>query len=140
MLAHGRADAVGADQQVAALAGAVLEYRADTAAILFDPAQLLAEPVILCRQRRAKRAIEPRPGAHDPCARLLEDDVAGAIETNDLRHRDTHGRIEGDSGAAQHRNELRMGAKPDAAAGQRFLVALEYYGVPAGAAKEIRRQ
>jgi hypothetical protein len=33
-----------------------------------------------------------------------------------------------------------MGAKPDAAAGQRFLVALEYHGVPAGTAKDIRRQ
>jgi len=33
-----------------------------------------------------------------------------------------------------------MGAETDAAPGQRFFVALEYHGVPAGAAKKMGRQ
>jgi hypothetical protein len=59
LLAHGGADAVGADQHIAALAGAVLEYRSDAAGILFDPAQFLAKPVVLRRQRIAQRPIQP---------------------------------------------------------------------------------
>jgi hypothetical protein len=33
-----------------------------------------------------------------------------------------------------------MGAETDAAPTQRFFVALEHYGVPAGTAKKVRRQ
>jgi hypothetical protein len=107
---------------------------------LFDPAQLLAEPIISCRQRRAKRPIQPRPGGHGTRARLFDHDFAGAIEANDPRHFDAHGLIEGDTGTAQHGGELRMGAKADAAAGQIFPVTLEYQRIPAAAPKEIGRQ
>jgi hypothetical protein len=33
-----------------------------------------------------------------------------------------------------------MGAETDAAPGQRFFVALEHHGVPAGMAQKMRRQ
>src|SRR5262249_30847944 len=118
----------------AALAGAVREDRGDTVGILFDLEQLFAEPVVLCRQRRAKRAIEPRPGAHGSRARLFEDDFAGAVETNDLGDFDAHRRIESDAGAAQPRDELRMSAESDAAAGQIVFVAFKNDSVPAAAA------
>ena len=57
-----------------------------------------------------------------------------------LRHRDAHGRIEGDAGAAQSGDELRMCSEADAASSQRFFVALEHHSVPARTAKKVRRQ
>src|SRR5262249_48939153 len=47
---------------------------------------------------------------------------------------------EGDAGAAQSGDKLRMGSETDAAPGQRFFVALEYHGVPAGVAQNMGRQ
>src|SRR5215831_12458656 len=90
----------------------IFECRANAVGVLFDPAQLLAEPIISCRQRRAKRPIQPRPGGHGTRARLFDHDFAGAIEANDPRHFDAHGLIEGDTGTAQHGGELRMVPRP----------------------------
>ena len=140
MRADSRADAVGADQQIAALAGSVLEYRSDARGVLFDPAQFLAEPIVLRRQCIAQRPIQPRPGAHGSRGRLFDHDFAGAVETHDLRHRDAHSRIEGDASAAQSGDELRMCSETDATSGQRCFVALEHHGVPVRTAKKVRRQ
>ena len=140
MRAHRGTDAVGADQQIAVLAGVVFKYRGDAASVLFDLAQFLAEPVVLRRQRIAQRPIEPRPGAHGSRGRLFDHDVAGTIETNDLRHRNAHGRIKADANAAQGGDELRMGAETDAAPGQGFFIAFEHHGAPAGMAKKMGRQ
>jgi len=89
--------------------------RALTPALSCSTMQPLAETVGLRRQSVAERLVEPRPAAH------------GA-----------HRPVEGDAGAAQDRDELRMRAEADAAAGQFFFIALEDAGVPAGAAKKMR--
>jgi hypothetical protein len=94
----------------------------------------------LRRQRIAQRPIQPRPSAHGSRGRLFNYHIAGAIETNDFRHRDAHGCVKRDASATQGSDELRMGAKTDAAPGQCFFVALEHHGVPSGMAKKMRRQ
>jgi hypothetical protein len=94
----------------------------------------------LRRQRGAKRAIEPRPRAHGSRGRLFQNDFAGAVETDHFAHGDAHRRVERDAGATQDRDELRMSAEPNAAAGQIFVVALEHDRVPTAAAKKVCRQ
>jgi hypothetical protein len=137
--AHRGADAVGADQQIAALTRAVGKDGGDRVAILFDLQQRPAEPIIFRRQRVAQSAVEPCPAAHRPRRWLRDDGIAGAVEADDLGHFDAHRLVEGDAGAAQNRDKLRMCAEADAAARQFFVIAFEDDGVPADTAKKMRR-
>ena len=74
--AHRGADAVGADQKIAALAGAVGKDRGDALRVLFDANEPFAEPVGLCRQRIEQSAVEPRPAAERARRRLLDQNLA----------------------------------------------------------------
>ena len=138
MRAHRGADAVGADQHIAALARAIGEDRGNAAAVLFDAPQRAAQTIFFRRQRIAQSAVEARPAAHDARRRLLDDDFTAAIETDDLRHLDAHRLVERDAGAPQDGDQLRMRPEPDAAARQFLGIALEDDRVPANAAEQMR--
>ena len=136
--AHRGADAVGADQKIAALARAVGEDRGDAVAVLLDANELFAEPIGLRRQRIEQSAVEPRPAAERARRRLLDQNLAVAVEADRPRRLDPHRLVEVDAGALEDGDELRMGAKADAAARQLLVIALEHGRVPAGRAQQMR--
>ena len=137
--AHRGADAVGADQQIAAFAGAVGKDRGDAVRVLLDANEPFAEPIGLRRQRIEQSAVEPRPAAERARRRLLDQDLAVAVEADRPRRLDAHRLVEIDAGALEDGDELRMRAEPDAAARQFLVIALEHGGVPAGRAQQMRR-
>src|SRR6185437_7662710 len=60
------------------------------------------------------------------------------VETDRARRRDAHRIVKIDTGALEDADQLRVRAEPDAAARQFLLVALEYHGVPARRAQQMR--
>ena len=136
--AHRRADAVGADQQVAAFAGPVGKHRGDAVGVLLDANKPLAEPVIRSRQCIEQCAVQSRPAAQDARRRALDDDVAVMVEAYRPRRRNAHGFVEIHAGAPEDADELRVRPEPNAAARQFLLVALEHHGIPAGRTQQMR--
>src|SRR4029077_19004121 len=115
---------VGGDQEIAALAGAVGKDRGDALRVLLDANELFAEPIGLRRQRIEQGAVKPRPAAQRARRRLLDQNLAAAVEADGARRLDPHRLVEIDAGALEDGDELRMGAQPNAAARQLLVIAL----------------
>ena len=88
LLAHGRADAVGADQQIGLHAAAVAEMRHHRSAGLLEALQPDAAVIVLGREGVAQDAIEPLPGGQRLRTFDLADDAALGIEDLAGRHLD----------------------------------------------------
>src|SRR6185295_16934135 len=74
--AHARANAVGADQHLAACARAIGKYGGHIAALLLDALERHAGAIAFARQQIGERAVDARPGSHDLRHRDLVADAA----------------------------------------------------------------
>ena len=137
LFAHGRAEAVGADQQVALRLRAVGEMRGDAARVLRHALERLVEVVARGRQRGLERGVDARPRAHDAVGRALDERPAGAVENDKRRDAHAHRIVESDAEALHDLVQLRVRRDAGAAADEAFRVALIDDGVPAGAAQQV---
>ena len=88
LAAHGRADAVAADQDVGLLDAAAVEMHAHAAAVLLDALECPAEMVVRGIDGRAQQALQPIPRGQDLPQRPLGGDAALPVDGDALRHLD----------------------------------------------------
>jgi hypothetical protein len=137
-LAHRRADAVCADQEIAALARPVGERRRDAGCVLLEA--LERHPRAVARRGKGvfEQAVDAPPRAlqlgygeavgHAPAA--VQADPRGDPHADAVVHRHFQ--------AAQRGDQFAVRADPRAAARQRLADALEHRGVPADPAQRVR--
>ena len=133
--AHGRADAVAADQDVGVFDTAAIEMHAHAAAVLFDALERPAEMVVRRVDGLAQQPLQPIPGCQDLPQRALAGDAPLAIDGDPFRYLDAE--LAG-AGAAclQHRQQFRMRGDTGAAPDQFDRRALVDVGLPADLTQE----
>ncbi len=114
---HGRADTVGADQEIGALARAIGKNRSDALAVLLERSQRSAAMVMRRRKGIAQDAIDPLPGRHHLRAFGLQRHAALGIEHAPFLHR--HAKFaRAQTEIGQNGENFRLRHDAGAAAGQ----------------------
>ena len=133
-------DAVGADEEIAALARAVGEKDADLRRVLLDPDDTRPGVIARGRQRILERAIDPVPGAVHRRHDALVNDGAAAVEADARVDPDARRRIEPDADPPHDGEKIFARADAGAAPRQILEAALEDGDLPAGAAQQVGGQ
>ena len=137
LLAHGRADAVGADQQVALLGRPVGEMCHDAAG-LFDAAQFLSAMIVRLRQRRVEQMKHAVPCRHGLRDRHAMRHAPVARKHQPQRHLDAEVAVRIEAERAQRGLQLGLRHDAGAAPGKLLGGALVDRNVPAAAPERER--
>ena len=113
IIAHARADAVAADEEIGALALSAGEVHEHARAILLDALEGVAEVIACLRDRRPHEPLQPVPRGEDLRQMLFRDHPAIAVKRDAFVHLDA--KITG-PGAALLQRLQQFGVGGDAGA------------------------
>src|SRR3984893_15326685 len=137
---HRRANAIGADKEIAFGAIPIGKIRGDALAALLATDEFLTEMVARRRKRIAQQAEHAVPRGDDLRERLLRAQLALAVEYPADFDVDAKIVVGVDRRQAQGIAQFRVGNDAGAAAGKLRAGALENFRLPAGAAQQQPRE
>jgi hypothetical protein len=135
--AHGRADAVGCDEQVAFLLRAVVERRRHAVRTALDARDATPEVIPLGRKDILQQPVDASPRRHHLRQVAGPRDAAVARERDPAPDPHADRLVERRAGARERAHELGMGGEPGAAAGERFARLLVHVDPPARPQEQV---